>query len=310
MTVLLVASPGGHIEELRLLSSQLSIPADEVQWVTSRTPQTESLLEGQRVHWVRHIGSGEHKAAALAVAGAVSLHRRLRPRLVVSTGAAAATPHLVAAALWRCPIWYVESATRLHGPSATGRLAQMLPRASLFVQGQGWGDPRWRSIPDVFDTFEVVDREGQVPHPRTAVVSLGTERFPFERAVNRAEEVLAGFDVYWQTGSTSVERDGQQLPQWVAAEELRGACRRADLVITHGGVGSALMALSEGKVPIVLPRRAHRGEHIDDHQLEVASLLAARGLAVCADPDDLSIEHVRLAAGKVARVRAQADRAG
>jgi UDP-N-acetylglucosamine--N-acetylmuramyl-(pentapeptide) pyrophosphoryl-undecaprenol N-acetylglucosamine transferase len=304
---LLVASPGGHIEELRLLASQFPTEPGEVHWVTSRSPQTESLLRDEVVHWIDPIASGDLARAARALPSALRLHRSLRPELVVSTGAAAAAPHLVAASLSRCPVWYVESATRLHGPSQTGRLVERLPGVTRFAQGEGWGDPRWITIPDVFTAFEVVDRVGVVPTPHTAVVSLGSERFPFERAVVGAERVLDGFDVYWQTGSTKVERDGTHLPQWVPADALRQAFRDADVVITHGGVGSALVALSEGKVPIVLARRANRGEHIDDHQLEVCELLADRGLAVCADPDELSSEHIAEAAAKVARVRAPVE---
>jgi UDP-N-acetylglucosamine--N-acetylmuramyl-(pentapeptide) pyrophosphoryl-undecaprenol N-acetylglucosamine transferase len=309
VTVLLVASPGGHIEELRLLASQFAADPAERHWVTSRTPQTESLLEGQQVHWVGHVGSGDLRGAAAALPAAIRLHRRLRPTMVVSTGAAAAAPHLIAASLWRCPVSYVESATRLHGPSQTGRLAQRLPGASLFVQGTGWGDPRWRSIGDVFEAFEAVERPLDDGPVRKVVVTLGTERFPFRRAVSRAQALLEGYDVYWQTGSTEATRDGSPLPRWVPADELRLAVREADVVLTHGGVGSILVALSEGKVPIVMPRRAGEGEHIDDHQAEVCALLAERGLAVCADPDELSVAHLREAHSRVARLRTAAAHA-
>jgi UDP-N-acetylglucosamine--N-acetylmuramyl-(pentapeptide) pyrophosphoryl-undecaprenol N-acetylglucosamine transferase len=303
VTVLLVASPGGHVEELRLLAPRLGIGLDQVQWVTSRTPQTESLLAGETVHWMRHVGSGDLTGAARLLPTAVALHRRVRPRLVVSTGAAAAAPHLVAAAVARCPVTYVESATRVTGPSQTGRLAQRLPRTTLFVQGAGWGDPRWTPIPDVFDAFQVTPRTGPAREVRSAVVTLGTERFPFSRAVERAAALLEGRDVFWQTGSTSAEHLGEPLPQWVAADDLRRACRDSDVLITHGGVGSALVALESGKVPIILPRRADRGEHIDDHQLEVAGVLAGRGLAICVDPDDLTEEHLQAAFGLVAHHR-------
>jgi UDP-N-acetylglucosamine transferase subunit ALG13 len=190
--------------------------------------------------------------------------------------------------MFRCPVTYVESAARLHGPSQTARLVQRLPRASLLVQGRGWGDPRWKPVPDVFEEFEAVER-AEPPEPLTkALVTLGTERFPFPRAVSRLREVLAGCEVYWQTGSTVVEDDAGRLPQWVPAEELRRACREADVAVTHGGVGSILLALTEGKVPVVLPRRAADGEHIDDHQAEVCAMLAERGLVVALDPDRLT----------------------
>ena len=44
----------------------------------------------------------------------------------------------------------------------------------------------------------------------------------------------------------------------------RAATAAADVVISHAGVGSALTALRCGKRPILVPREAARGEHVDD----------------------------------------------
>ena len=50
MTTLLVANDGGHLMQLHTLRPRLGV-GDDVVWVTPRTPQTESLLAGERVHW-------------------------------------------------------------------------------------------------------------------------------------------------------------------------------------------------------------------------------------------------------------------
>lgn len=292
------------MEELRLVALQMGLQPGPTHWVTSRTPHTEALLAGRTVHWMPHVASGDVVGAMRNLPRALALHRRVRPELVVTTGAAAAAPHLLVAAALRCPIRYVESATRRHGPSATGRLAQRLPRTALYAQGGGWGDARWQTIEDVFSAYQVesASREGR---PRRALVSLGTERYPFLRAVRNAERVLRDLDVVWQTGSTRVVRDGELLPQWMPGDRLRAACREADVVITHAGVGSVLTALGEGKVPVILPRQHEFGEHIDDHQLEAAQLLETRGLAVCADPDRLSQDHLERAFAMRARLRSE-----
>jgi len=39
-------------------------------------------------------------------------------------------------------------------------------------------------------------------------------------------------------------------------------------------------AVRAGKVPVIMPRRAHFGEHVDDHQLEFARELEAAGKVV------------------------------
>jgi UDP-N-acetylglucosamine transferase subunit ALG13 len=210
----------------------------------------------------------------------------------------------VAATLHRCETWFIDSATRVQAPSSTGRFAQRFTRAQLFVQGQGWGDPAWRSIPSVFDAFEAVPR----PDPGhlsldTVVVSLGTELWPFDRAVSKVIELLPESSITWQTGVTEAWREGEQLQQWLPPADLRRAFGQADVVITHAGVGSVLSVLAHGKIPVILPRRAAHREMVDDHQVEFAEMIAARGLAISVDPSELSLDHLVRAAAVVARRR-------
>ncbi len=302
---MLVASPGGHLDELQILIDLLGIDASDALWVTGKTTQTESLLAGKEVAWLPRVGSGEMRKAAFGLPAAIRLHRRFRPELLVSTGALFSTPHLVAASMFGCETWFIDSATRVDGPSHTGVFARRFTRAKLFAQGSGWGDERWAHVPSVFDAFEAVPKETPftAEHIRTAVVSLGTELWPFRRAVDRALELLPDTEIYWQTGVTEATRDGQALQQWVPAKDLRRAFAESDVVLTHAGVGSALGSLEGGAVPVMLPRRRAHGEMIDDHQVEFANMMARRSLAVSVDPDELGMEHILRAANLVARRR-------
>ncbi len=302
---MLVASPGGHLDELQILIDLLGIDASDALWVTGKTSQTESLLEGKQVAWLPRVGSGEMRKAAFGLPAAIRLHRRFRPELLVSTGALFSTPHLVAASMFGCETWFIDSATRVDGPSHTGVFARRFTRAKLFAQGRGWGDERWAHVPSVFDAFEAVPKVTPftAEHIRTAVVSLGTELWPFQRAVDRALELLPDAEIYWQTGVTEATRDDRTLQQWVPAADLRRAFGESDVVLTHAGVGSALVALEEGAVPVILPRRQAHGEMIDDHQVEFADMMARRSLAVSVDPDELSMEHILRAANLGVRRR-------
>lgn len=294
---MLVASAGGHLDELMILVDTLGAPIDDAVWVTSRSAHTESLMRDREVIWLPRVGSGEKSKAIRAMPAALQLHRRIRPELVVSTGALFAVPHLIAARLHRCETWFIDSATRVQGPSATGRLAQRLPGTRLFMQRPGWSDPRWTDVPSVFDAFESTDESASRVHGvQKVVVSLGSERWPFGRAVRGVLELLPGTDIVWQTGVTEHYVAGERLRQWVPADELRREIAEADVVITHAGVGSVLSCLESGKVPVVLPRSAGRQEHVDDHQREFADLVDQRGLAVSVDPDALSMADLVRAA--------------
>jgi UDP-N-acetylglucosamine transferase subunit ALG13 len=61
----------------------------------------------------------------------------------------------------------------------------------------------------------------------------------------------------------------------------------ARVIVTHGGVGSILMALSAGKSPIVMPRRAALREAVDDHQVDFVEHLAKAGIVRSVSPADL-----------------------
>ena len=73
--------------------------------------------------------------------------------------------------------------------------------------------------------------------------------------------------------------------QTIARDALLARLRDARVVVTHAGSGTVRDALALGHVPVVVPRRAAHGEHINDHQLELTEALAAR-IVACLDPTD------------------------
>jgi len=298
---LLVATAGGHLDELKILVRALDIDVRNAVWVTSRNAQTEALLADDDVVWVPGVGSGRRLRAASRLPLAMRVHRRIKPDRVISTGALFSTPHLVAASLAGTPTWFIDSATRVAAPSSTGRFVSRFTRAKLHVQGDGWGDPRWTPIPGVFDSFVVQASSTPPRRIRKGVVALGTEVWPFSRAIDRVLELLPDADITWQVGVTDHRVDGEQLQRWLPPADLRRAMREADVVIAHAGVGTVLAALGEGKVPVVLPRLEAQREHVDDHQVEVAAMLDGRSLVVSVDPDALTYADLARAAGLEAR---------
>lgn len=282
-TVLLVATPGGHVDELVRLARRLSDEAPVV-WATSRNTQTESLLSGLDVEWIPHVGPRGVVAAVTSLPAAVRLLGRRKIDHVVTTGAALAVPYLWAARSLGRKVSYIESAARQAAPSVTGRIAAATPGVRLYCQAPVAFGGRWTSVGSVFDDFVSGGERPMLTTPRSVVVSLGGERFGFRRAVERlVDQIPAGVDVVWQTGSTPAADLVPSARSWLDPVELRAAVARADAVITHAGVGSALAALDAGRVPVLLPRRVWAEEHVDDHQLQIADELARRGLAVVRD---------------------------
>lgn len=131
-------------------------------------------------------------------------------------------------------------------------------------------------------------------------VAVGTQKFPMNRLLRQIDELIASGEirdeVFAQTGhSDYVPRhfSGRDFLSKGDFDEMVGNC---DLLITHSGVGSIISGLTRGKSVIVYPRLAKFGEHVDDHQLEIAQSFSQQNLVLlCAEGDSLAdaIEEAR-----------------
>lgn len=292
MSTLLVAATGGHLGELVRLEPRL--PRDgEPTWVTFASPQADELLAGRRVVHAHYTRPRGHVAVARNVPLARRLLRGGSFDRVVSTGSGVALSFLPLAAAMRVEAHYVESAARAEGPSVTGRVLARVPGVRVYTQYPGWAGARWRYAGSVFDGYRPAPRE-PATGPLRVALSVGT-LFPFPRLVERLRAVLPGHAevLLWQAEET------------VPPAELRDAFRAADVVVVHAGVGAALEALDAGRRPLLVPRLRRFGEHVDDHQLQVARELERRGLATVRDAGELTAADV----GEAARggVTAEAD---
>ena len=302
MKTLLVASAGGHLAELSLLSECLG-PRDERVWVTFDTPQSRSLLAGEEVHFAPFAGTRDLVGTARAAVWARSFLRLNHFDTVVSTGASIALAILPFATHAGADCYYIESATRTHGPSLTGRLLMPFRSIHLRTQYQRWANQRWTYQVSIFDGFRS-SPVAQQSQPRRVVVSLGMhEGFGFRRLLEQLVRIIpAGTDVLWQVGyadTSGLDIDSRtSLPM----AELSRAMAESDVVITHAGIGSAISALEAGKRPVFVPRRKRFKEHVDDHQTYIATELDQRKLAFYIEADELQwAEVVQAASWRVER---------
>jgi UDP-N-acetylglucosamine transferase subunit ALG13 len=298
MATLLVSSPGGHFRELLMLAERLDVPRP-FTWMTPRSPQSEAFLTPENHVPIPYSPSRDLKTLG-AIRGVVKsfLDDRSDIDVVVSTGSVPAVPVFLEARRRRIECIYVESAARTMEPSLTGRLVQVIPGVRLFAQYEGWSNHRWRYAGSVWDGFRAAgEDDADAGAVRKVVVTVGVESYSFRRAFERLVEILpVSAEVLWQSGVTDTDGLGIQASRWVQGAKLEEAIGQADVVVSHAGVGSALTALSAGKCPVLLPREARYGEHVDDHQFEVAGLLAERRLAVTRRVDALALEDLAHAA--------------
>jgi beta-1,4-N-acetylglucosaminyltransferase len=123
------------------------------------------------------------------------------------------------------------------------------------------------------------------------LVTVGTHTDGFARLVREMDRIAFQLDeeVVMQIGSTPYHPQAARWFEYATQREMEDLTRRARVIVSHAGSGSILTALAYRKPLIVMPRRQKYGEHLDDHQLEIAgALLEAGMLLVAYEVEELS----------------------
>lgn len=108
-------------------------------------------------------------------------------------------------------------------------------------------------------------------------VPLGTQKFQFnrlvsalndlvERGIYKPEEIVMQSSVY------------EEIPKFTHYELIPSSLfdrliDDAELVITHSGVNSIISCMRRKKPLVIVPRLKMYGEHVDNHQVEIAALM-------------------------------------
>jgi len=308
MATLFVATAGGHLTQLVDIAQRLPVDVDDVAiWATNENAQSRSLLAGKNVVFVPEVGTRDLGGAVRSQPWAFRLHRKWNFSRAISTGSALAVGYLPYLAVRGVNVHYIESATRLTGPSVTGRLLSAAPGIRLYTQYEHLAKGRWHYAGCVFDRF-VATKRFDAPTIRRAVVAVGTmDDYAFRRFFDALVPILRpggllersqGFPVetLWQTGCTPTDGLDIEARPWVAASDLDAALAQADVVISHAGTGSALTTLAAGRLPILIPRDHARGEIGDGHQPLLARELNKRGIALHREPDTVTVDDLLEAA--------------
>lgn len=120
-------------------------------------------------------------------------------------------------------------------------------------------------------------------------LTAGTQ-LPFDRLVRAVDDWAGAMhaEVFAQTGSGEYRPRHCAFADYLSPARADELFRKADLIVSHAGMGSILTALKHRKRILILPRRASLGEHRNDHQLATARWLGKRpGVFVAEEADDI-----------------------
>lgn len=107
-------------------------------------------------------------------------------------------------------------------------------------------------------------------------VLLGTQNNSFKRLLVEIENLISNGiikeEVIVQAGHTKYETNKMKVLDMISLEKLEQYEKEAELIITHGGVGSIITSIKKNKKVIAVPRLHKYGEHVNDHQMEIVEL--------------------------------------
>lgn len=113
------------------------------------------------------------------------------------------------------------------------------------------------------------------------LVILGTQDKEFPRLLDAVEKLIEKGTikerVVVQAGQTKYKSDNMEIFDLLPAPEFDKLLDEADLIITHGGVGTILAGIKKGKKIIAAARLAKYKEHHNDHQKQIIKEFEEKG---------------------------------
>ena len=127
-------------------------------------------------------------------------------------------------------------------------------------------------------------------------VAVGTQKFQFNRLLKAVDDLIEqgqlDRDVFAQIGHSDYVPKHYQFKDFISKDEFESCINRCDLLITHSGVATIITGLKLEKPVVVVPRFASYGEHVDDHQLDIARAFEMKKYVLCCYENDDLLEKI------------------
>lgn len=113
------------------------------------------------------------------------------------------------------------------------------------------------------------------------LVLLGTQDNSFVRLLEEIDKCIDNKiikdKVLVQSGYTKYSSNNMEIIDFVPLVKFEQLLKNADLIITHGGVGSIINSIKLGKKVIAVPRLQKYAEHVNDHQIQIIESFDKQG---------------------------------
>ena len=282
LRVCLICAPGGHLTELMRIREAfegcelslityeegfLSLQEGIDKMYTFKNFYINRMNSGQIASWLIMI-----RQMLSLLKGGIFIFADRKPDVVLSTGSEIAIPFMYLGKLLGKRIVFIESLCRIKGLSATANIISPVTDI-LLVQWKNLEGLRQKARFEGNILGPPIIDESNREEEDFILVTVGTA--PFPRLVEMMDKYAGdtGRRVIIHLARTQFVPKHAKYFTFVEKNEYDAYFRKAKVIITHGGVGTILSALENGKPTIIVPRLKEFGEHLDNNQLEIAEMI-------------------------------------
>ena len=113
---------------------------------------------------------------------------------------------------------------------------------------------------------------------------LGTQNNSFKRLLKELDKLkenkVIKEKIIVQAGYTKYKSDNLEIFDFTTKDKMEAYQSKADLIITHGGVGSIVSSIMKDKKVIAVPRLKEHNEHVNNHQLDIVESFSNNGYII------------------------------
>jgi beta-1,4-N-acetylglucosaminyltransferase len=109
-------------------------------------------------------------------------------------------------------------------------------------------------------------------------VTVGNDFRSFDRLLRKMDEIALRIpsEMVIQRGYSKYSPKNVKHFDFVPLDTATEYIRKARLVVSHAGMGTIILCKEYGIPILIFPRRKGYGEHMNDHQMEIAKALEER----------------------------------
>lgn len=122
-------------------------------------------------------------------------------------------------------------------------------------------------------------------------VTLGTSDYPFTRLLKQIDDLIENNiikNITVQCGNEDYHPKNFTIIKNLDKKEFNEYLKKAEVVITHGGVGTIIDCIKMGKKVIAFPRNTEYGEAKNNHQEQIINNLKNTGSILTGEINDLA----------------------